>query len=95
MYRHIDADGLAITKAGLEALGSTFRFVLSVIHDDNSAAEFFYLLHVMGGVDDCGSLLIHLTNAFKDCITALGINCNGRLIKEDKFWLMGDSASVF
>ena len=65
---------------------------MTVIHNGDSGTDLFHFFHVMGSINNGGTLFIQLLDPFQNLITALGINSYSWLIHNDQPWLMGDSA---
>src|SRR5699024_4748966 len=72
----------------LSGLDHVFQFFFrsqsqtpALIQYGNTAADLFYLFHIVRSVDNGGTLTVHLTDSFQDLIPALGIYRHRRLIQ--------------
>ena len=65
----------------------------SVIHNCDAGTDLFYFLHVVGSINDSGTLFVQFLDTFENFITALRSNCNGRLIHNAQTRLVSDTAS--
>ena len=65
---------------------------MPVVDDGDTGADLFYLFHVVRGIDDGRALPVQLYDSFQNLVAALGVYGNGRLIHDDKPWLVDDAA---
>lgn len=47
---------------------------MTVIHNCDPCTDLLHFFHIMGSVNDGGTLFIQLLNAFQDFVPALGVN---------------------
>ena len=64
----------------------------SVIHNGDPGTDLLHFFHVMGCVDNCGTLLVQCLDSFQDLVSALWVYSYRRLIHNDQPWFVSDSA---
>ena len=81
-------------------LDKFFKFLISATRDDftlvennDTVAELLDFFHVVRSVDNGGAVLAEGFDIIEDMLATLRIDGNGRFVKEDEFWFMGDTAS--
>ena len=63
-----------------------------VVYDGNAGTDLLHLFHIVRGVNNGRALAVQFLNTFQNFIPALRVNGHCRLIKNNKLWLMGDTA---
>ncbi len=89
---NLDRDGLAVPETRLEFGGGPLCYLSAVIDDHDPGAELLDLFHVVGGVNDGGTLFVETPDALEDGIAALRVNSHRRLVEDNKLRMMRDAA---